>query len=90
MKFVAFFCSQLIENIFSQLITKIVGIKKEKEKLAVDLEKEEECITNNLQRHMAVLRSEKKLMEDEVGDLKRQLFEMQKQKEKVGQRKLIL
>ena len=56
----------------------------------MDLEKEEECITNNLQRHMAVLRSEKKQMEDEVGDLKKQLFEMQKQKEKVVQLKLML
>jgi coiled-coil domain-containing protein 6 len=66
-----------------KLITKIVGIKKEKEKLAVDLEKEEEFITNNLHRHMSVLRNEKKLMEDEVNDLKRQIHEMQRQKEKV-------
>jgi len=72
------------EGLVNKLISKIVKIKKDKEKLAVDLEREEEGITNNLHRHMSQLRTEKRQMEDEVSELKRQLHYMQREKEQLA------
>jgi len=66
-----------------QLLSKIVRIKKDKEKLVADYENEEECITNNLQRRMSALKLEKSKMEVEVHDLKKQISNMQKEKERV-------
>ena len=66
-----------------QLLSKIVRIKKDKEKLVADYENEEECITNNLQRRMSALKLEKSKMEVEVHDLKKQISNIQKEKERV-------
>ena len=68
---------------FQKLITKVEDVKREKEKLAIDLEMEEEFLTNNLQRQLNSVRGEKEETEHEVAALKRQLELMKQEREKV-------
>jgi hypothetical protein len=66
-----------------QLLTKITEAQLDKEKLAIDLEREEECLTNNLQRQLRKISIEKEETDAEVDDLKRQLEDMKTEREKV-------
>ena len=68
----------------SQLLTKITEAQQDKEKLAIDLEREEECLTNNLQRQLRKISIEKEETDAEVDDLKRQLEDMKTEREKVS------
>jgi hypothetical protein len=67
-----------------QLLTKLNKVKHDSEMLAVDLENEEECLTNNLQRQLRILKTEKEGVEGEVGDLKKQLENMKVEREMVS------
>ena len=69
-----------------QLLNKINEVQHDKEKLAIDLEREEECLTNNLQRQLRQIGIEKSETEAEVDDLKRQLGDMKIEREKVSDR----
>lgn len=68
-----------------QLLTKITEAQQDKEKLAIDLEREEECLTNNLQRQLRKISIEKEETDAEVDDLKRQLEDMKTEREKVSE-----
>ena len=65
-------------------------MQQDKEKLAIDLEREEECLTNNLQRQLRQIGIEKSETEAEVDDLKRQLAEMKTEREKVSYHRITL
>ena len=52
--------------------------------MAIDLEREEECLTNNLQRQLRQIGIEKEETEAEVENLKRQLEDMRTEREKVS------
>lgn len=68
-----------------QLLTKITEAQQDKEKLAIDLEREEECLTNNLQRQLRKISIEKEETDAEVDDLKRKLEDMKTEREKVSE-----
>lgn len=51
--------------------------------MVLDLESEEECFTNSLQRKLRSLKLEKEEAESEVGELKKQLDKMRVEQEKV-------
>ena len=71
--------------VLPQLLSKITEAQQDKEKLAIDLEREEECLTNNLQRQLRKISIEKEETDAEVGDLKRQLEDMKTEREKVSE-----
>ena len=50
--------------------------------MVLDLESEEECFTNSLQRKLRSLKLEKEEAESEVGELKKQLGKMRVEQEK--------
>ena len=52
--------------------------------MAIDLEREEECLTNNLQKQLRQIGIEKQETEAEVENLKRQLEDMRTEREKVS------
>jgi hypothetical protein len=58
-------------------------VKGDKERLAVELEQEEEFLTNTLQRQLAIVKGEKGKVEEEVEELKRQLGLMKAERERV-------
>ena len=68
-----------------QLLSKITEAQQDKEKLAIEVEREEECITNNLQRQLRKISIEKEDSDAEVGDLKRQIEDMKTDREKVSE-----
>ena len=51
--------------------------------MAIDLEREEERLTNNLQKQLQSIKFEKEQTEKEVEDLKKQLEKMRIEQEKV-------
>ena len=51
--------------------------------MAKDIESEEECLTNNLQKKLRSIQQEKEQTESEVEDLKRRLDRMRFEQEKV-------
>ena len=67
-----------------QLLSKINEVQQDKEKLAIDLEREEECLTNKLQRQLRQVGIEKSETDAEIDDLKRQLEDMKSEREKVS------
>ena len=69
--------------IILQLIGKIQRAHIEKEQLAIDLEREEEGLTNNLLRKLSALRSEKDVTDSEVEVLKKRLEKMRNEQEQV-------
>lgn len=68
-----------------QLIHQIDEVKHDKEVLAVELEREEEFLTNTLQRQLDKVRNEKEEMEHEMLALKKQLESMIKEREHMAQ-----
>lgn len=76
--------TSILTNLW-QLLSKISEVQQDKEKLAIDLEREEECLTNNLQKQLKQVGIEKEETEAEVENLKRQLEEMRTEREKVSQ-----
>mmetsp|Transcript_10613 Transcript_10613/g.10260 ORF Transcript_10613/g.10260 Transcript_10613/m.10260 type:complete len:216 (-) Transcript_10613:684-1331(-) len=72
------------ENLVKKLLSKLDAVKRDSAVLAVGLEKEEEWLTNNLQRQLRVLQTEKEGVEAEVGDLKKQLDSMKVEREKMA------
>lgn len=66
------------------MISKINEVKKDKEKLVTELEREEEFLTNTLQRQLSVIRREKEQTEAEVVGLKKQLEDAGKERERVS------
>lgn len=58
--------------------------KLEKEQLAINLENEEECLTNNLQRQLRGIQIEKEQIEVEVESLKQELEKMKQNREIVS------
>jgi predicted RNase H-like nuclease (RuvC/YqgF family) len=67
----------------NQLICKIERAKHDKEKLAIDLEREEECLTNSLQRQLSASKNEKEKTATEVVELKKQVEKMRSEQEQV-------
>ena len=59
-------------------------MQHDKEKLAFDLEREEECLVNSLQRQLRQVAIEKEETEAEVEHLKKQLDDMATEREKVN------
>ena len=51
--------------------------------MAKDIESEEECLTNNLQKKLRSIKQEKEQTESEVEDLKKRLDRMRFEQEKV-------
>lgn len=51
--------------------------------MAIDIESEEECLTNNLQKQLRSIKLEKEQTESEVEDLKKRLDKMRFEQEKV-------
>lgn len=51
--------------------------------MAKDIESEEECLTNNLQKKLRSIQQEKEQTESEVEDLKKRLDRMRFEQEKV-------
>lgn len=79
------FCKNESEEEFkiNKLIVKIEKENHDKEKMAIDFENEEEGFTNNLQRQLLTMRTEKEKTNEELEILKTQLGNMKIEREKV-------
>ena len=65
-------------------MTKINDVKRDKAKLVTELEREEEFLTNTLQRQLSAVRLEKERTEYEVLDLRKQLDDASRERERVS------
>jgi coiled-coil domain-containing protein 6 len=74
------------KRVVSELQTQIDKVRKDKERMAMELEREEEFLTNTLQKKLTAARNDKVAVEGEVGKLKAQLAKMLLEREITARR----